>query len=346
MCVIGRCHLSWLPVQSPSYARWRTASGGNPGHTIPQNSGAAHLCAPLTGPLSAGAIPLLVGVLRSGTDAAKQHAARALRNLGAWPEEARGSVQSARSGTSCVLPLKRCLVHPAARTVHPYVQPPCPPPRPNRHVAPLPSPAAQPGATHRTSWPPQRQGASPCWSRSWREQRAPRTARGKRQPAHSGARQEDAVPRQGNGLQAQRAQRAAPARQQPMRLHGPVWLVGWLEWGPSSMVQVVECVRWAECWAECVGLRVRRKHAHATPALSLTLTHSSPPPPTPSTSPACSNIACNCEQTQKAIVAENALPALADLLHPDSGCSDGCREAAAWALSNLACSSDVRNELG
>lgn len=63
--------------------------------------------------------------------------------------------------------------------------------------------------------------------------------------------------------------------------------------------------------------------------------------------PTCrSNIACNCEQTQKAVVAENALPALADLLHPESGCSSGCREAAAWALSNLACSAEVRDELG
>ena len=59
-----------------------------------------------------------------------------------------------------------------------------------------------------------------------------------------------------------------------------------------------------------------------------------------------SNIACNCEQTQKSIVAENALSALADLLHPDCGCSGGCREAAAWALSNLACSAEVRTQLG
>ncbi len=62
--------------------------------------------------------------------------------------------------------------------------------------------------------------------------------------------------------------------------------------------------------------------------------------------PTRSNIACNCEQTQKSIVAENALPALADLLHPDCGCSGGCREAAAWALSNLACSVEVRTQLG
>lgn len=144
-------------------------------------------------------------------------------------------------------------------------------------------------------------------------------ARAKRQPARSGGRQGDAVPRWGNGLQSQRARQAAPARQQPV---GSVGAVG----------RVLGRVR---------GAARRLTHAHATPALSFTpiaRAYAIPPP--------CSNIACNCEQTQKAIVAENALPALADLLHPDSGCSGGCREAAAWALSNLACSSDVRNELG
>lgn len=59
----------------------------------------------------------------------------------------------------------------------------------------------------------------------------------------------------------------------------------------------------------------------------------------------CSNIACNCEQAQKQMVAEGALHVLADLLPPDSGASGACREAAAWALSNLACCADVRAQL-
>lgn len=61
---------------------------------------------------------------------------------------------------------------------------------------------------------------------------------------------------------------------------------------------------------------------------------------------ALSNIACNCEKTQQAIVAEGALPALAALLPPECECSLGCREAAAWALSNLACCAGVRAQLG
>lgn len=66
----------------------------------------------------------------------------------------------------------------------------------------------------------------------------------------------------------------------------------------------------------------------------------------PSITPRRSNIACNCEETQKQIVAEGALPVLCDLLLPGSTASFGCREAAAWTLSNLACSADVRATLG
>jgi hypothetical protein len=60
----------------------------------------------------------------------------------------------------------------------------------------------------------------------------------------------------------------------------------------------------------------------------------------------CSNIACNCEQTQKQIVREGALLVLSDLLLPACGCGAPCREAAAWTLSNLACCADVRTQLG
>lgn len=66
--------------------------------------------------------------------------------------------------------------------------------------------------------------------------------------------------------------------------------------------------------------------------------------PTPTPLP-CSNIACNCEQTQKQIVAEGALPVVCDMLLPGSGCSLASREAAAWLLSNLACSAEVRAQL-
>ncbi|PSC69879.1 U-box domain-containing 4 [Micractinium conductrix] len=61
---------------------------------------------------------------------------------------------------------------------------------------------------------------------------------------------------------------------------------------------------------------------------------------------ALSNIACNCEDTQKRIVVEGALQVVCDMLLPSDGCSAGCREAAAWMLSNLACSADVRAQLG
>ena len=59
-----------------------------------------------------------------------------------------------------------------------------------------------------------------------------------------------------------------------------------------------------------------------------------------------SNIACNCEETQKQIVAEGAVPILCDLLLPSCACGAACREAAAWTLSNLACSAEVRAQLG
>ncbi|KAL4439178.1 hypothetical protein ABPG77_004080 [Micractinium sp. CCAP 211/92] len=60
---------------------------------------------------------------------------------------------------------------------------------------------------------------------------------------------------------------------------------------------------------------------------------------------ALSNIACNCEQTQKQIVAEGALPVVCDMLLPSGGCGMAAREAAAWLLSNLACSAEVRAQL-
>ena len=60
---------------------------------------------------------------------------------------------------------------------------------------------------------------------------------------------------------------------------------------------------------------------------------------------ALSNVACNCDQTQRAMLEGGALPVVAELLLPDAGCSGACREAAAWALSNLACCPDVRKLL-
>jgi hypothetical protein len=60
----------------------------------------------------------------------------------------------------------------------------------------------------------------------------------------------------------------------------------------------------------------------------------------------CSNIACNCEETQRQIVTEGALPVLCELMLPSCPCGAACREAAAWTLSNLACSAEVRAELG
>ena len=71
-----------------------------------------------------------------------------------------------------------------------------------------------------------------------------------------------------------------------------------------------------------------------------------------------SNIACNCEETQRQIAAAGALPVLRDMLDPQGAAEGGgggawgdatggvaCREAAAWTLSNLLCSAHVREEL-
>lgn len=44
-------------------------------------------------------------------------------------------------------------------------------------------------------------------------------------------------------------------------------------------------------------------------------------------------------------MAAGALPVLCDLLLPSCACGTAVREAAAWTLSNLACSADVRAHL-
>ena len=45
------------------------------------------------------------------------------------------------------------------------------------------------------------------------------------------------------------------------------------------------------------------------------------------------------------MAADGCLPVLAELLAPDGTGSPACREAAAWALSNVACCADVRAQL-
>lgn len=167
---------------------------------------------------SAGAIPLLVGVLRGGTDAAKQHAARAIRNLGEW--------QAAET--------KRRVPDP---TAHPALAALASP------ACPLPCPLA-----------------------------AGRDTQNKLAVAAAG------------GLQL---------------------LVGLMAGGG--------------------GASDASRQAAAS---------------------ALSNVACNCDQTQRQLVQDGALPVVAELLLPGGGCSLACREAAAWALSNLACCPDVRKQLG
>ncbi len=44
-------------------------------------------------------------------------------------------------------------------------------------------------------------------------------------------------------------------------------------------------------------------------------------------------------------MAEGALPVVCDMLLPSGGCGMAAREAAAWLLSNLACSAEVRAQL-
>ena len=93
------------------------------------------------------------------------------------------------------------------------------------------------------------------------------------------------------------------------------------------------------CWLEAGMPR-------ACCASQLRPTFLHPRSPTSHTLPSCSNIACNCEETQQQIVAAGALPVLCELLAPTSEATPACREAAAWTLSNLACAADVRAQLG
>lgn len=115
--------------------------------------------------------------------------------------------------------------------------------------------------------------------------------------------------------------------------------------------------------------KLQAMQAGAIPLLVELLRPASDPTTRAAAASALSNIACNCEETQRAIAAAGALPVICDLLEP-TGCGNGrqgeqsaavspggdddqlpgpctlaCREAAAWLLSNLACSTEVRHAL-
>lgn len=244
-------------------------------------------------PDPAGAIPLLVGVLRSGTDAAKQHAARALRNLG-------GLGGCLRVACACRFFL---LDVPASAVA--LSQSLC---------SWLASQAVQ--AIDQPGLP------SPC------------------------------PPRPAAGRDTQNKLATASAGGIPLLVSLMAGAEGASDSTRQAAASALRCslsCRLRDGFRACVvalsGLVLVRAGRAGNPFLC-SVHRLSPIPAFPPSLTRCSNIACNCEQTQKAIVAENALPALADLLHPESGCSSGCREAAAWALSNLACSAEVRNELG